>query len=244
MVYAPSAVARIAAGDAIVLLAGVHVGCVELIGSDRVRTISDLRGKTVVVNEPGKTVYAFLASILASVGVDPTRDVTWLARPLGEWEQLFVQGHIDALMATPPLAQHLRSRKVGRVILNTTTDRPWSQYFCCFVAANREFTRKHPVATKRVIRAVLKASTMCAAEPERVARSLVDRGFTPRYDYAAQAMKDVPFGKWREYDPSDTVRFYALRLHEAGMIKASPQKILAQGTDWRFVQELKNELKG
>jgi NitT/TauT family transport system substrate-binding protein len=57
-------------------------------------------------------------------------------------------------------------------------------------------------------------------------------------------MKEVPYGKWREYNLEDTVRFYALRLHEAGMIKASPQKIIAQGTDWRFLNELKKELKG
>ena len=57
-------------------------------------------------------------------------------------------------------------------------------------------------------------------------------------------MKDVPYDKWRVYEPVDTVRFYALRLHEAGMIKASPQKLIAQGTDWRFLNELKNELKG
>jgi NitT/TauT family transport system substrate-binding protein len=81
-------------------------------------------------------------------------------------------------------------------------------------------------------------------EPERAARLLVDRGFTPRYDYAVQVMNEVPFGRWREYDPADAVRFYSLRLHEAGLIKLSPQKILAQGTDWRFFNELKRELKG
>jgi NitT/TauT family transport system substrate-binding protein len=56
-------------------------------------------------------------------------------------------------------------------------------------------------------------------------------------------MKDVRYDKWREYEPEDTVRFYSLRLHEVGMIKSSPQKILAQGTDWRFLKELKKELK-
>jgi NitT/TauT family transport system substrate-binding protein len=81
-------------------------------------------------------------------------------------------------------------------------------------------------------------------EPERAARLLVDRGFTPRYDYAVQVMNEVPYGRWREYDPADAVRFYSLRLHEAGLIKLSPQKILAQGTDWRFFNELKRELKG
>jgi NitT/TauT family transport system substrate-binding protein len=100
------------------------------------------------------------------------------------------------------------------------------------------------VATKRALRAILKADQICALEPERVARAIVDRGFTKSYDYAYQAMKDVPYGKWRQYDPEDTVRFYALRLREAGVIKSSPQKIIAQGTDWRFLNELKKELKG
>ena len=40
------------------------------------------------------------------------------------------------------------------------------------------------------------------------------------------------------------MRFYALRLHEAGMITSSPQKLIARGTDWRFLNELKKELKG
>jgi len=57
---------------------------------------------------------------------------------------------------------------------------------------NREFVRKHPIATKRALRATLKGADLCALEPERAARTLVDGGFTPRYDYALQTMKDVP----------------------------------------------------
>lgn len=75
-------------------------------------------------------------------------------------------------------------------------------------------------------------------------RSLVDRGFTKLYDASLQTMMELPYGKWREYDPEDTIRFYALRLHEAGMLKSTPQKFIAQGTDWRFFNELKKELKG
>jgi NitT/TauT family transport system substrate-binding protein len=123
-------------------------------------------------------------------------------------------------------------------------DRPWSQYFCCIATGNREFVRKNPVATKRVLRAILKATDVCAREPERIARFLVDKGYTTHYDFTLQALKEIPYDKWREYDPEDALRFYALRLHEAGMIKASPKKIIAQGTDWRFLNELKKELKG
>ena len=127
--------------------------------------------------------------------------------------------------------------------MSTGVDRPWSQYFCCMALGNREFVRKNPVATKRALRAILKGTDICALEPDRAARFIVDKGYT-RSDYALQVLKELPYDKWRQYDPADTVRFAALRLHEVGMIKSTPQKILAQGTDWRFLKELKKELKG
>jgi NitT/TauT family transport system substrate-binding protein len=55
-------------------------------------------------------------------------------------------------------------------------------------------------------------------------------------------MKALPYS-WREYSAEDTLRFYALRLREVGMLKSTPQELLAQGTDWRFLNELKRELK-
>jgi NitT/TauT family transport system substrate-binding protein len=111
------------------------------------------------------------------------------------------------------------------------------------LAGNASFVRDYPIATKRVLRAILKAADLCAAEPNAVAQRIVEGGFTARYDYALQTMTDVPYGSWRDFDPEDTVRFYALRLHEAGMVRSSPQTIIADGTNWRFLDELKRELK-
>jgi len=111
------------------------------------------------------------------------------------------------------------------------------------LGGNREFVQKHPVTTKRVLRAILKAADLCAAEPAGMARQMVERGFTDHYDYAVQALKEVPYDRWREYDAEDTVRFFSLRLHEIGMIRSSPQKIISEGTDWRFLNEIKRELK-
>ena len=99
------------------------------------------------------------------------------------------------------------------------------------------------MATKRALRAILKTADLCATEPEKAAQRLVDAGLTDRYDYALQTLTEVPYGVWREYDPEDSMRFYALRLHDVGMIKTSPNKIIAEGTDWRFLNELKRELK-
>jgi NitT/TauT family transport system substrate-binding protein len=112
------------------------------------------------------------------------------------------------------------------------------------LAGNRDFIRKNPVATKRVARAFLKATDFCASDPAAVARRVVDGGFAARYDNVLQTLREVPYNKWRMYDPEDTLRFYALRLHEAGMIKSNPNRIIAESTDWRFLNELKRELKG
>jgi NitT/TauT family transport system substrate-binding protein len=112
----------------------------------------------------------------------------------------------------------LRARHIGHVIVDTAVDRPWSDYFCCMLIGNRRYVRDNPVATKRVVRAVLKAADICAAEPARAARLLVDRGKTPRYDYALHTLGELPYDKWREYDPEDSVRFYALCLHEVGFV--------------------------
>jgi len=243
-VFSASFLPQLEAGVPIVLLAGVHVGCFELFGTERVRAIRDLKGKTVAVSALGSPDHVFTASMAAYVGLNPQKDITWVTHPSAEAVQLLTAGKIDAFMAFPPFAQELRAKGFGHMVVNSTLDRPWSQYFCCMVAGNRAFVRQHPVATKRALRALLKAADVCAREPERVARFLVDKGYTTRYDSALQALQGIPYDKWREYDPEDTVRFYALRLHEAGMLKSSPQKLIAQGTDWRFLNELKKELKG
>jgi ABC-type transport system substrate-binding protein len=73
----------------------------------------------------------------------------------------------------------------------------------------REYVQSHPVATKRAVRAILKATDLCATEPVRVARQIVDGGFTPRSDYAAQSLSELPY----------------------------------DGADWRFLEEVKRELK-
>jgi NitT/TauT family transport system substrate-binding protein len=243
MAHALPFIIQIDAGEPILLLGGVHAGCYELFGTDRVRAIRDLKGMTVAIPGLGSAHHVFLASMAAYVGIDPRKDINWVTHPVADSMRLLADKKIEALMGFPPIPQELRAKKIGHVVVNSGVDRPWSQYFCCVMASNREFVRKHPAATKRAMRAILKANQICALEPERAARLLVDKGFTSQYDYALQTMKEIPYGRWRDYDAEDTVRFYSLRLQEAGMINSSPQKIIAQGTDWRFLRELKKELK-
>jgi len=241
--YASQHVVDLDAGLPLTLLAGIMVGCFEFFASEQVHGIGDLKGRTVGVGAIGSLPHTLVTVMAAQIGLDPKTDIRLVTDPTLKPIELFAAGKIDAFLGFPPEPQELRARKIGHVLVNTALDRPWSKYFCCLLSGNREFVQEYPMATKRAMRAILKATDMCARDPTRAARLLVEDGFAQRYDYALQTLSDNPYDKWREYDPEDTVRFYALRLHEVGFIKSGPQKIIAAGADWRFLNELKRELK-
>jgi NitT/TauT family transport system substrate-binding protein len=56
-------------------------------------------------------------------------------------------------------------------------------------------------------------------------------------------LKQLPFRRWRDADPEATLRFHALRLHEGGLITGNPNRLIAGGSDWRFLNDLKKDLK-
>jgi NitT/TauT family transport system substrate-binding protein len=240
--FVPSHIASLEAGLPITILAGLHSGCFEVLGKDDIRGITDLKGRTVgVANGSGDER---LLKIMASlVGLDPAKDIRWVTSASHGPMDLFIEGKIDAFVGLPPVLQDLRARNIGHLIASSITDRPWSQYFCCMLATSTEFAQKYPIATQRVLRATLKAADLCASQPARTAQLLVDHGYTTRFDYALQSLSEIRYNVWRDYDPEDSFRFYALRMHEAGMIKSSPKKLIAEHTDWHFFNELKRELK-
>jgi NitT/TauT family transport system substrate-binding protein len=241
--YASAFIAALDKGAATTLLAGVHGGCFVLFGPEDVHGIAGLKGKTIGVPGFGSAPHQLMSLMAAEVGLDPKTDLRWIADPKAKPKDLFIAGQVDAFLGFPPEPQELRARHIGRVVFDTAVDRPWSQYFCCMLAGNPEFVRRHRVATKRAMRAIMKATDLCTSDPAHAARLLVDGGFTPRYDYALQTLKDGRYDLWREYDAEDAVRFWALRMREAGFIKSTPQKIIAENTDWHFLKEIKQELK-
>ena len=229
------------AGRHLTLLSGIHVGCFELRAHDSINGVTDLRGKKVGITAMGGADHLFVSAIAAYVGLDPVNEINWVADPSVSQTELFAKGEIDAFIGFPPNPQQPCARNVGHILVNMAKDPPWSRYFCCMVAANSDFVRSNPVAAKRGLRALLKAADLCHREPERAARRMAERGFS--YECALMTLNDVRYGLWRDYDPADAVRFFTLRLHEAGMIKKTPNEVISGFTDWRFLEEIKRELK-
>jgi len=234
---------RVDAGEPVIMLGGVHAGRYELFGTEAVQSVRDLRGRKVGIPGTGSSHHLFLSIMTSYVGLDPRRDISWVSLSREEAKQQLAEGKIDAFLGFPPDPQELRAKGIGHIVLNSSTDQPWSQYFCCMVVGNLDFVRRNPVATKRALRALLRATDQCATQPARSAQFLVDKGYVQSRDYALQTLSDVQYREWRDYNPEDSVRFFALRLHEVGMVKSSPKTLIAQGTDWRFLNELRKELK-
>jgi NitT/TauT family transport system substrate-binding protein len=245
---AMSVISHLDTGAPLTAVAGLHVGCFELFAHEPIRTIRDLKGKRVGIDVLGSGKHRYVAIMAASIGLDPHQDIEWVEgsalNPAALFPmELFAQRKVDAFLGFPPEPQELRTRGIGRVILDTTREKPWSQYFCCIVVGSRNFVRNHPATTKHFLRALLKANDMCAATPERAAQLLINSGYIQRHDYALQTLTELPYGAWREFDAEDSLRFFALRLHEVDMIRSNPKQLLTEGTDWRFLNELRRELK-
>ena len=219
--FAAILVGALDTGLPLTVLAGVHPGCFELFAHEPIRAISDLKGKRVgITSSTAGTAGRIMA---AQVGLDPVLE--WVTSVEATSMQQFVDGRIDAFLGFPPEPQELRARRIGHVVVNSAVDRPWSQYFCCLLAGNRDLVHEHPIATKRVAARHPQGRRSMRGRAGRMAQRLVDGGFTPHYDYALQTLTELPYDRWREYDPEDTMRFYALRIHEGGLITSSPNQL-------------------
>jgi NitT/TauT family transport system substrate-binding protein len=244
MHYGSGWVSAIDDGAPVTILAGVHVGCFALFVQNGIDRVVDLKSKSIAFSGgPGSSQQLFAEIIVARVGLDPARDIRWVAASSPTPVDLFADGKVDAFLGVPPQVQEAQTRRLGQGLVNSSVDEPWSQYFCCMWAGNRDFVRAHPVATKRALRAILKAGDLCTSDPAGWRSALSMAALRPRATNMCGRHCGAFIRQMARIRRRGTVRFYALRLHEIGMVKSTPQKIIADGTDWRFLNALKRELK-
>ena len=74
--------------------------------------------------------YAFLATMVGHVGLRLQKDIRVVTQPGSESIRQLAEGTIDGYLGFPPEPQELRAKKIGRVVVNSATDRPWSQAVC------------------------------------------------------------------------------------------------------------------
>jgi NitT/TauT family transport system substrate-binding protein len=187
--------------------------------------------------------FAFFAALLGYVGMG---DVHFVEAGIDHYSAMidaFKEGHADAVLAGAAEGPKLRrSGTLGNVILDTMTDKPWSLYECCHLVANRDWARQNPIATKRATRAVMRATNRAAKDHAGAARDSIASGYPKEESLVVAAMNMCKYN-WRDVEPTETARFFALRLAEAKVIKSTPEQIIDRGTDFAFLPQLRSELK-
>ena len=126
--------------------------------------------------------------------------------------QDFIDGKVDAFLACHQRVLGVRAREDRSHRWQLPSTARGRSITAAWSPAAPDYVDKYPLATKRVLRAILKSADLLRVGPERVARQLVDRGVPPSYDVRADDPCRIPLhDNWRDYDAEDSLRFYALR---------------------------------
>lgn len=201
---------------------GVHRGClrVQAAAKGPIRSVQDLRGKTIAVPGMGTPPFMFASRVLADNGIDPSREVNWRVYPAGEQGLVLERGLVDAVANSEPVGSLLLADGKVRNIADQAKDAPYKDEYCCAVLVNGKFLTKYPAASAAATRAILKAAKWVDANPAAAARLSVERKYiASTVELNAHAISNL------DYAPSvkgaeDAVISAARAMQKGGMLDA------------------------
>ena len=245
--FPPAYAAALEGGLRVVGLGGLHAGCIEIWAPQSVASLKDLRGHTIVVQAKTirDTVYGNAVMFLKQAGVDP-KDVNFVAQSDADVVKLYLDGKNDAVLVAAAAAEALKANPAnkGHVIFTQSKDEPWSRLDCCLVATTQDWYRANPIATKRAMRAILRAEDALTADRAAAAKLATDKGLfggANNFNNVRNAVNMLTFN-WRDLDADKSLRVSGAILADTGLMKISVDE-LAKSLDLRILRELQTELK-
>ena len=209
------------------LTAGVHGGCLRLLGlkAAGVTSVEAVRGKTIAVTDMASPGRNFFAVALARRGIDPNKDVEWRQYPADLLALALEKGEAQALADSDPLAY--RFLKNGQLVeLATNLSGEYAHRVCCLVGVRGSLLREDRPAAAALTRALLEAQDWTAANPLEAAQAFVR--YTPKYaveDLAAMLKSHAhalhPVGA----DFRVQLALYAKELKEVSVLKPSTDPV-------------------
>jgi NitT/TauT family transport system substrate-binding protein len=249
---------KIDAGLPFVAIGATHTGCLQVWAQPGINSFRDFRGKRIDVNSTNAVEdmgYGMWVSYLAEVGIAPSEvrfqvlpprpPVATHHEPLDQRLQNFLDGKTDAFIAFVEQGPELKRnpKNPGHLLFDMAVDKPWSQYYCCQVIATRAYATAYPWATKHAMRAILRGIDIVTKDRKAAVDIAVKKGFATDAKLMLEAITPLNYG-WRDFDPADSLRYFALKLADAKLIKKTPSQIIADGTDYAFFRQMQKELKG
>jgi NitT/TauT family transport system substrate-binding protein len=210
------------------LIGALHEGCIKIIVpvDSPIKTVADLRGKAVAVDEIGGTPMSVTSVAVGAVGINPQTEITWKPFPSDQEVQALENGEVDALAAWDPHATIAELTGKYRVILDISTDPLFAGKACCFIFGSGKLVRENPAAVAAVLRAIHKAVAWIGEHPAETAQLLISEKKIATDDVAlvTRLLRDYHYdqhhGTANNARAKDDATYFANELTKIGYLPA------------------------
>lgn len=205
------------------ITAGVHGGCIRLLGSKAadITSLESLRGKTIAISDQASPAKNFCSIVFAKNGIDPVRDIEWRQYPADLLALAVEKGEAQALTDNDPRTYlWLKNGKLNEVLTNLSGE--FADRICCVLAIRGSLIRAEPAAAGALTRSVLEAGDIVAHHPADAAAVYAAYGGHGRLDdlaamLASHTHHNHPIGAALKRQ----IASYAHELKEVNVLKRS-----------------------
>jgi NitT/TauT family transport system substrate-binding protein len=157
------------------LIGGLHEGCIKILVPENssIRTLADLRGKRIAVDEIGGTPMSVASVAAGSAGIDPQRDITFIPYPNDQIFQAVLKGEADVGAAWDPFATTVELGGGWRVLVDISEHPLFADKACCFLFASNKLVKEKPEVIAAILRGYQKAVAWIGAHPREAAELLI-----------------------------------------------------------------------
>lgn len=167
-------------GQDIRVTGGLHGGCLRLVTDKKlgITDLAGLKGRTLGTDQIGGSAHSFFSVVLAQAGIDPQKDVKFVAYPGAQLETALKRGEIAAVAAADPFPFLIVSDGVGTELASNLTG-AYKDHYCCAIGLNGGLVDDSPQTAAAVTRAWLSAARWIGGNPDKAARIEVDHKYVP-----------------------------------------------------------------
>jgi NitT/TauT family transport system substrate-binding protein len=152
------------------ITAGVHGGCLRLLGSKaaKIESIEALRGKAIAISDQSSPAKHFFSLVLAKHGIDPERDVEWRQYPIDLLALAVDKGEVQAAADNDPRTYlWLKDGKLNELATNLSGE--YADRTCCVLAIRGSLVREERAVAAALTRSILDAGHLVAHNPNDAA---------------------------------------------------------------------------
>lgn len=220
---------------------GLHEGCIKFVvlpDSD-IKTVEDLAGKTIGVDEIGGTPHQVASVWLEQAGISALPEdgeVTFAPYSDGNLElEALYNGDIDVAAMWDPLGSVAEKAGKVKVIFDLATDPAFAGKYCCFLYASNKVLEDNPEEIAALLRAYHKAQNWISENPEEAVDLIIKGKYSAIEDteLAAKLIESYAYPSTQDreantHDVKSDVEYFANALYGIGYLETDPQTFTAK----------------